>query len=102
MGMRILLSLPGMVLCPYSGYDLGASYPFAFPRSRVLAICEDQHVHAIDLRPVFAGVKRRRPLWANALDVHPSTLAHAIAAEQILEEFEREWLTARGDFHHAF
>ena len=45
----------GMVLFPDSGYDLGPSYPFAFLHSRVLAICEDEHVHAIDLRPVFAG-----------------------------------------------
>jgi len=92
----------GVVLFPDSGYDLGPSYPFAFLHSRVQAICEDEHVHAIDLRPVFAGVKRRQTLWANALDAHPSALANSIAAEQILEAFEREWLTARGDSRHAF
>lgn len=92
----------GVVLFPDSGYDLGPSYPFAFLHSRVVAICEDEHVHAIDLRPIFAGVKRRQTLWANILDAHPSALANSIAAEQILEAFEREWLTARGDPRHEF
>ena len=86
----------GMVLFPDSGYDLGPSYPFAFLHSRLLAICEDEHVHAIDLRPIFAGVKRRRDLWANPLDAHPSALANSLAAEQILEAFEREWLARHG------
>lgn len=92
----------GMVLFPDSNYDLGPSYPFAFLHSRVMAICEDEHVHAIDLRPVFAGVKHRQTLWANALDAHPSALANSIAAEQILEAFERDWLTGRGNPRHAF
>jgi len=92
----------GVVLFPDTGYDLGPSYPFEFLHARVLAICEDEHVHAIDMRPVFASVKRRRALWANPLDAHPSALANSIAAEQILEAFEREWLTARGEPRHAF
>ena len=86
----------GMVLFPDSGYDLGSSYPFGFLHSRVLAICEDEHVHAIDLRPVFAAVKHRQALWANQLDPHPSALANSLAAEQILEAFEPAWLAPRG------
>ena len=86
----------GVVLFPDTGYDLGPSYPFEFLHARVLAICEDEHVHAIDLRPTFAGVRRRQALWANVLDAHPSALANSIAAEQILEAFERDWLAARG------
>ncbi len=86
----------GVVLFPDAGYDLGRSYPFEFLHSRVLALCAEQQVSSLDLRPAFAKVKQRGTLWASPLDTHPSALANSIATIQILQAFARDWLTARG------
>ncbi len=84
----------GLVLFPDTSYDLGGDYPFEFLHRRVLDFCNEQKLTCLDLRPAFAGVKRRQSLWANPLDSHPSASANAIAAVKILETFEPEWAAA--------
>lgn len=85
----------GIVLFPDAGYDLGDAYPFGFLHDREMALCADEGVACLDLRPDLAEVADRRTLWVNRFDHHPSALANRIASVRIRERFGPAWDAAR-------
>lgn len=80
----------GIVFFPHVAFDLRHDYPFAFLNDRVERICREEGVPYLDLRPVFAAV-RRDTLQVNRFDAHPSAKASRMAAAAILASFGPLW-----------
>jgi hypothetical protein len=82
----------GIVLWPHLFYDLGSSYPFAYLHDRVLAICADERIPCVDLRPSLATQKNPINLWVSPFDTHPGLKANEIAAVRLLGALGPTWM----------
>ena len=81
-----------VVLFPQLVDRMGADYPFAFLHERVLGVCAEEAVPAIDLRAVYAAYAGRIELLrVNRFDHHAGALAHRLAAERLLEVLGPLW-----------
>jgi hypothetical protein len=69
-------------------------YRYAYLHDRVLAVCRRQQIACVDLRSTFAPYTDYRTLWVTDFDAHPSSLAHRLAAEQVMEALGASWLKA--------
>jgi len=67
------------------------NYRLGFLIDHAMAVCRQNDVPCLDLRPVFADVSPATTLWANRLDPHPGPLANRMASEAILKAFGDEW-----------
>lgn len=83
----------GIVLFPLLSSDLDEMYPFTYLHDRVLECCAQEGIPCVDLRNSFAKHPRRKELWVNRFDAHPSALAHRIAADRLFEKFATVWLS---------
>lgn len=84
----------GIVLFPENRSKMGR-YELAFLHERVLAECVRDRITCLDLREAYAAYDgRKAELQANPLDGHPSTIAHRIAAERVVETFGPLWQAA--------
>jgi lysophospholipase L1-like esterase len=85
-----------IVLFPHVDPNLSAGrYRFGYLHDRVLDACRQEMVTCVDLRSTFAAYPDYRTLWASRLDPHPSTLAHQLAADRLMEAWGAFWLQAR-------
>jgi lysophospholipase L1-like esterase len=75
----------GVVLFSYRSSSL------AFLTERVLDICAQEAITCIDLRDAFAPYNGDPRLWANRLDPHAGPLANRLAADRLVEAFEKIW-----------
>lgn len=85
-----------IILFPGVSPDLiEGRYAYNYLHNRVLAACREEGIVCVDLRRTFARDADYRRLWTSPLDPHPSPLAHALAAERLLEALGPVWLQAR-------
>jgi len=75
---------PYLVVFPWLYALDSGRYPFAGPHRVVRRLAEQQHFTVLDLLPVFAGTPARE-LWVHPTDQHPNEIAHARAADALLE-----------------
>lgn len=84
----------GMVLFPEFATNM-STYKLDFLHDRVLETCSERNLPCLDLRETYSHYENQmQKLRVNPLDAHPSTLAHSIAAEKIVEKFGPLWETS--------
>ncbi len=80
----------GIVLFPTFS-DPMDQYRLGFLHEQVLEVCAEQKIPCLDLRDAYRNYSNR-DLWANVFDPHPGALAHAVAAQNIVDFFGSSWV----------
>ena len=85
-----------MILFPTLQHSSGQPYIYDFLHKRVIDKCNQKSITCLDLYPAFypyLNAEDDQKLWVNRFDGHPSPLANHIAAKNIINTFEKIWLS---------
>lgn len=73
-------------------HNLGPKYPFHKAHQTIVEHCQSRNIPVLDLEPELTPFASQG-LTANRFDAHPNELAHRVAAEAMLKNFFRDFVT---------